>query len=88
MNSSTRKRAEKSEIREAATEAMQPKPDEELAPGAHQAEELLDYVRLAQSIFWKAVSDLELLLGFEIDSSQDLEDVGIEDLKASKGAPV
>jgi len=88
MNSSTRKPAAKSEVRKAATEAMQPKPDEELASGGHQVEELLDYVKLVQSIFWKAVSDLELQLGFEIDCSQDLENVGIENLKASKGAAV
>lgn len=69
-------------------EAMQPKPDGALAPVAPEAEDLLFLAMVAQSIFWEAVSTLERHLGFEIDSSQDLADVGIEDLKASRGAPV
>ena len=69
-------------------EAMQPKPTEPLVPGAREAEDLLFLAMVAQSIFWEAVSTLERHLGFEIDSSQDLAEVGIEDLKASRGAPV
>ena len=88
MKTPTRKRAAKATVSKVVTEAMQSKPDEKLAPVVREAQDLLFRARVAQTIFWGAVSDLELHLGFEIDSSQDLDDVSIEDLKASKGAPV
>ena len=59
-----------------------------LARDAGEAEELLFLVEATQTFFWNAVRNLELHLGFEIDSSQDFENVSIEGLKASPGAPV
>ena len=44
------------------------------------AEVHLDAARVAQSEFWKALSDLETCLGIEIESSIDLRDASLEDL--------
>ncbi len=98
MKTPTRKRAAKATVRKVArtgrpevrtirNSGTQKQLDEQLTLTAVETLILLR-ARLAQTCFWKAVSDLERHLGFEIDSSQDLEDVSIEDLKASKGAPV
>jgi hypothetical protein len=75
-------------IRSTTARAMQKKIDGRLAPGAGEAEELLFLVEATQTFFWNAVRNLELHLGFEIDSTQDFENVSIEVLKASPGAPV
>ena len=75
-------------IQSAAAGTSQKTIDGQLAPGAGEAEELLFLVEATQTSFWNAVRNLELHLGFEIDSSQDFENVSIEGLKASPGAPV
>ncbi|MHB1675050.1 MAG: hypothetical protein ACYCSP_12465 [Acidobacteriaceae bacterium] len=71
-----------------ATLPTKTKVDGLLARDAGEAEELLFLVEATQTFFWNAVRNLELHLGFEIDSSQDFENVSIEGLKASPGAPV
>lgn len=71
-----------------ATLPTKSKIDGLLVRDAGEAEELLFLVEATQTFFWNAVRNLELHLGFEIDSSQDFENVSIEGLKASPGAPV
>jgi len=71
-----------------ATPPTKSKIDGLLVRDVGEAEELLFFVEATQTFFWNAVRNLELHLGFEIDSSQDFENVSIEDLKASPGAPV
>jgi len=45
-----------------------------------EAEDLLEASRVAQTEFWRSLSDLESCLGIEIESTIDLRDVKIEDL--------
>jgi len=44
------------------------------------AEEALAEARVAQTLFWSALTDLEEALGIDVDGTRDLENTNVEDL--------
>lgn len=53
-----------------------------------EAEELLTKAAQSQSMFWDDIRRLEKIVGFEIDSNQDLEETDLDTILANPGAPV
>ena len=50
--------------------------------GKHnEAQAALDAAAAAQTVYWEALSELEDLIGCEVDQNQDLAGMTVEDLK-------